>query len=318
MWNLVLKLKNDPTLSASDRQRYVNKLLGTLSDKDVTQPLVADALEFNLGESFRSHINDLRRTKKMMQRQGVKVFPGGNPKLKDREFAEALGVQVPKTYQQNIPLTSVELVPNSILKPVSGSSSRAVFFIDSKCRLRSIRSSKTYQTISEAQPEIETHKSSISSNRWLLEEAVLDSSGEPANDLKVYAFYGRSGLFLEISRQPGAPAKYATTQQDGTQIGLGPKYKRFPGTSLPNDIREISRKLSLAAPVPFTRLDFHLGANGAYLGEITPHPGGTYAYELYDEVDKMLGHYFSEAKARLYTDFLSGKQFPEFHSVYGL
>lgn len=78
----------------------------------------------------------------------------GNPKLKDREFGKALGIPVPKIYASSVNLTNEELVPNSILKPVQGSSSKAVFYVDEALKLHSVRSSEVYDSLEQARTEI--------------------------------------------------------------------------------------------------------------------------------------------------------------------
>lgn len=318
VWDLIDGLNKDENLSSAEKQEYLSALYGSLSDKDVTQALVSEAAAYQVGTSFRSSINDLRRVKSRMRKRGLNIFPGGNLKLNDRAFAAALGIPVPNTFAEDVPLAEIELISDSVLKPMRGSSSRGVFYVDSSLRLHSIKTSKTYASVHEARTEISEYKDRISANRWLLEEAILTSEDRPANDLKVYAFYGVAGMFLEIDRHFQSGPKYATYDHVGHEIELGPAYQSFSGSGIPGGVRAMVEKLSLAAPVPFLRLDFHHGKKGTYLGEITPHPGGTYSGELFESVDKMLGHHFSEAKARLYADLLNGKVFPEFRLSYGV
>lgn len=316
VWDLIHKLNRDKELSSSEKHSYLKALYGSLSDKDVTQALVSEAATYQTGTSFRSSINDLRRVKSRMRKLGMNLFPGGNPKLKDRSFAAALGIPVPKTYSENVSFAKIELIPDSVLKPLQGSSSRGVFYVDQELKLHSIKNSIVYDSLQEAKAEVVEYKNLISANRWLLEEAILTSSGQPANDFKVYAFYGVAGMFLEIDRRQGSTTKYTTYDHSGRQIELGPGYLSVSGSGIPQGLRTMVEKLSSAAPVPFLRLDFHHGEKGIYLGEITPHPGGTYSGELFEDVDNMLGQHFADAKARLYVDLLNGKRFPEFRAIY--
>lgn len=250
---------------------------------------------------------------------GTTIFRGANPKLKDRSFAESLGVPVPKTYQQAVPLSELRLIPDTIVKPVSGAASKGVFYVDRDLKLHSVISSKSYNSLADAKEEVERFRKSISSNKWIVEQAILSESGTPANDFKVFAFYGKIGMYLEVDRANSRRARYAFYDADGNTLDYGPKYKNstFPGTGVPSRIAEYAITLSQAAPVPFLRLDFHDGNNGLFLGEITPHPGGTYANEQHDSVDRMLGEYMADAKARLYIDMLNGKEYTEFRDAYG-
>jgi hypothetical protein len=316
VWKLIDEIKKDNTLKREERVKHLAQLYGVLSDKDVLERTANDVLEYSVGTSFRSNITDLRRTKHKMKSLGTNIFPGGNPKLKDREFASKLGVSVPQTYQKNVPLHDIVLRPKSIIKPVSGAGSSGVFFIDESLRFHSMKTSHIHETLQDAQTEIRRFRKKSAPDKWISEEAILTLDNKPASDMKVYSFYGAVGLVLEIDRATRSSNALAAYTASGKQIELGPKYRSFSGSGLPEGIMELSEKMSLAAPVPFLRLDFHNGAKGPYLGEITPHPGGTYSGDLNDDVDKMLGELFADAKARLYIDLLNGKTFPEFRQVY--
>ena len=60
-------------------------------------------------------------------------------------------------------------------------------------------------------------------------------------------------------------------------------------------------KISLASPVPFSRIDYLSAQNLVGLGDIAPHPGGTYDGQLFDETDKELGQLYYDAEARLWS-----------------
>src|SRR5699024_10846230 len=109
VWNLIRRIKNDKSLSRGERQSYLSRLYNSLSDRDLQERNAGDSLIYDVGTSFRSSINDLRRTKQRMRLLDVELFPGGNPKLRDRAFAESLGVPVPKTFAAGVPLDEIEL-----------------------------------------------------------------------------------------------------------------------------------------------------------------------------------------------------------------
>lgn len=318
IWKLIKEVKRANEISDNERNDLLAVLFTSLSDKDIIETLANDAIDYGAGTSFRSSINNLQRKKGRLQVLGLDIFPGDNPKLKDRNFASSLGVPVPRTYFEGVPLDEIELLPNSILKPVEGVASKGVFFVTESGELRSIKTSNIYSSIADASEEIDQYAASISTDSWILEEAILSASNMPANDFKVFSFYGVAGMFLEIDRFLGAETRFATYTESGRQIERGPNYKSFVGSGIPDGIREMSYALSIAAPVPFLRLDFHYGDSGLYLGEITPRPGGTYAGDQFEEIDRMLGEHFADAEARLYADLLSGKSFPVFHAAYGV
>lgn len=318
IWKLIKEVKKADKISENERNHFLGILFASLSDKDIIETLANDAMDYGAGTSFRSSINSLQRKKQRLQVLGLDIFPGDNPKLKDRNFASSLGVPVPRTYFESVPLDEIELLPNSILKPVEGVASKGVFFVTESGDLRSIKTSQTYSSIADASEEINRYAASISTDSWILEEAILNDSNMPANDFKVFSFYGVAGMFLEIDRFLESETRYATYTESGRQIERGPNYKSFVGSGIPDGIREMSYALSIAAPVPFLRLDFHYGDSGLYLGEITPRPGGTYAGDQFEEIDRMLGDHFADAEARLYADLLNGKKFPAFRAAYGV
>lgn len=144
VWDLIDKVKNDRSIGNDVRRKHLLALYNCLSDKDLQQRNANDSLIFDVGTSFRSSINDLRRTKQRMRLLNVEVFPGGNPKLRDRAFAKSLGVPVPETYLAGVPLHEIELRPRAVLKPEKGAASRGVFYIDESLSLHSMKTGREY------------------------------------------------------------------------------------------------------------------------------------------------------------------------------
>ena len=320
IWRLIREVQTDSTVGKKERENALNELYGVLSDKDIKQFFVTDSTDYQIGTSFRSSMNSLLRLKHHMKLHGYEVAPRDNSKTKDREFAARFGIPVPQTLVSSIPPEALELIPNSILKPVRGSSSKGVFFVDSDLKLHSFWSGKSYATFSQAQGEIQQHVSAISENEWMVEEVILGADGQPANDLKVYTFYGVPGMFLEMKRQrprgSTSGVLHYVSDSNREPMARGPNDRYFEGTPVPDEVIEKARILSLQSPVPFLRIDFHLGSEECYLGEITPQPGAIHAEEFYEEVDKKLGQMFADAQARLYIDLLNGKDFSTYFSVY--
>lgn len=320
IWRLVREVQKDSTVSQKDREEALDELYGVLSDKDIKQFFVTDSTDYHIGTSFRSSMNSLLRLKHYMNLHGYEVAPRDNSKTKDREFALRFGIPVPQTLVSSVHPDDLELVPDSILKPVRGSSSKGVFFVDANLELHSFWSGKSYATFRQAQDEIQQHVSAISENEWMIEEVILGADGYPANDLKVYTFYGVPGMFLEMKRQrprgSTSGVLHYVSDSNREPMSRGPNDRYFEGTPVPDDVIEKAKKLSLQSPVPFLRIDFHLGAEECYLGEITPQPGAIHAEEFYEDVDKKLGRMFADAEARLYIDLLNGKDFSTYFAVY--
>lgn len=66
----------------------------------------------------------------LRKKYGLTVSPGGNDKLLDMRFAEALKIPTPSVYQENVMLDEVifEKLP-FVLKPTYGSNAKNVFYI---------------------------------------------------------------------------------------------------------------------------------------------------------------------------------------------
>lgn len=318
LWRLIKEVKQDTTLDTQRRTEYLSALYSRLSTKDLKSFFIGDSQKYKIGVSFRSSIAKTRRFKAGLRRYGWNIAPGSNSKARDRAFGERLGIPVPETLADNIGLEHLPIAPNTILKPVSGAGARGVMHIDPSRRLHSVLSGRTYDSVAEASAEMRPANRLGAPTRWSAEEAVLGADGELANDMKVYMFYGEPGIYLEIARRAGARGHdlYAVHDAAHRPISLGPKVRSFEGNGVPDDVLDKARRISLASPVAFLRVDFHMGATECVLGEITPHPGGTYAGSLHDDVDRYLGELFVEAEARLFVDMLGSKKFEAYQEVY--
>lgn len=317
--DFVKVVENDPLMENKDD--LFRSIFSQLSPSDVPENLMSQARKFGLGLSHRERVNHLIRLKAELSKQGVTIAKGNNPKDKDRALAEKLGVRVPYEYGNSFSYNEVPVIANTVIKPYQGCASKAVFFVDGDLNINLIRSSKVYKDWGAAfDNEVEPIKKSISFNRWIVEEAILDENGTNANDMKVYSFYGRSGLYVEIARGKGDEGKTLTCFYDYNKnvAEVASKgLKLFSGTGLTDDIDFLTSKIALEVPVPFLRIDFLKGADGLYLGEITPHPGGLYAGSSSDWYDKVLGRFFIEGEARLMKDLLHGKKFELYKEIYG-
>jgi TupA-like ATPgrasp len=260
-------------------------------------------------------------SKQRLAAEGFKIASGANPKEKDRAFAESLGFPVPATLAAGLRLAELSPEPGTIIKPVRGSTSRGVFFVDGRGRLHSLRTQAVYPSLAAAMVEIDEVRSKISADDWMVEQAVLGPDGGPANDIKVHVFYGVVGTTLEVAHGAGPERKdlFCYYDEDLRPIDIGRKYiQLFEGTGVPAAALERAVEMSLASPTPFLRFDFYKGVDDVYLGEITPHPGASHAGHISPRYDRQLGELFLDAHARLTADLLRGKTFPEYFRAYGL
>lgn len=304
-------------LPEDEQRSMLATLYAQLGMQDVKQEFVLDINTYDVGISFRAQMVRLMHLKESLAAQGYKISPRENDKLCDREFAEALGIPTPSLLFYDVPSDEVVLEPNSIIKPTVGESSLGVFYVRPDLNLVSLKTRNVYATFAEAAGEYERWSGASREPRWIGERAILDESGEPARDVKVFMFYGEVGLFVEIFRG-GSKILTATYDETGRRIIYRDTDDPHRDEAIPDGVVEFATRLSLAAPVPFLRVDFLVGADGPVLGEITPHPGGIYVGDANDDADRRHGRMFLEADARLTIDQLNGKRFSTYLEAYGI
>lgn len=312
------EVRTSEDLPGGERKKMLGSLYSELGMQDVAQEDVLDVGDYGVGVSFRAQMVRLMHLKESLASRGYVISPRENDKMRDRKFAEALGIPTPSLLFHDVPTVDVEVNPNSIIKPVKGESSRGVFFVRSDARLVSLKTRNVYLTFEEAAAEYSTWSGADADPRWIGEAAVLDQEGNPARDIKAFMFYGEVGLYREILRNAGRGPGPVTAAYDaqGRRIAYRGNDDPVRDAAIPAEVAEMAERISLSSPVPFLRVDFLVGSGGPVLGEITPHPGGIYAGGASDKVDRAMGKMFLEADARLTIDHLRGKQFRDYLRAY--
>lgn len=321
IWRLIGKARNSKTLSEGEKEERLRKLYSALSVKDVRENFVVDGSRYDIGVSFRSSMTNMMRTKKRLRAIGYNIASGSNNKTLDRAFGERMGVPTPKELARDVATADVIVQPGTIIKPMRGAGSRGVFYVRPDGALLSVKSQAVYGGLHDAESEYTTLIKPGRPMTWMVEEAVVGPDGGLARDMKAFMFYGEAVIYREIVRgaQGAGPAGnlFANYDSEGRPIHFRPRDNELEGRGVPEVVRKYVETLSLAVPTPFLRIDMLVGAHDCYLGEITPHPGGTYAGDLYDDVDKLMGAKFHEAEARLFVDMFEGKRFSDYFEVYG-
>lgn len=318
--NVLHEVRTSEALPGGERERMLGSLYSGLGMQDVAQEDVLDVGDYGVGVSFRAQMVRLMHLKENLAARGYEVSPRENDKMRDREFAEALGIPTPSLLFRDVLTGDVKVTPNSIIKPVKGESSRGVFFVRSDARLVSLKTRNVYLTFEEAAAEYARWPGADAEPRWIGEKAVLDRDGKPARDIKVFMFYGKVGLYREVLRLGEGDGRPVTAAYgpDGRRIAYRSNDDPDRDAAIPPEVAELAEKISLASPVPFLRVDFLVGSEGPVLGEITPHPGGIYAGDAYEDVDRVLGRMFLDADARLTIDHLQGKDFGVYLQAYNI
>lgn len=283
-------------------------------------PMVVDPQKLtNRCNSFTSSLISLRKIKEELRLLGFNIALGGNYKTKkqDHDFSNKLGIKTPRRFQSGVTFENILIQPDSVFKPCCGKSSMGVFTVSKNLSIRSVKTGNIYQSKEEARKEIEKYSEKIGITEWDVEELITLNS-QPANDLKIYFFYGTPLLFLEIDRNE-LIHKYCWSDEDGTILTDPELYteKRcfFKGTGIPKSAIEMGKIISLNTPVPLLRIDFLKADNSCVLGEITPNPG-RYAEGFPKWLDSKMGKKFNQAWAELLADLISGKQFDTYFQIY--
>lgn len=312
------EVRTSETLSKDERENLLSTLYSELGMQDVAQEHVLDLTDYEVGVSFRAQMVRLMHLKQSLAKNGYSISPRENDKIQDKAFAQALGIPTPRLLFQDVLTEDVEVMPNSVVKPMQGESSRGVFYVRDDSRIVSLKTRNVYEEFKEAAVEYSRWYGESSQARWLGEAAVLDGAASPGRDIKVYVFYGKVGMYVEIIRYTDGASGTITATYDanGQRIKLRSRDDPARDAAIPEGVARMAEKVSLATPVPFLRVDFLIGADGPVLGEITPHPGGIYARDSSDEVDRELGKMFLDADARLTIDLLRGKNFKDYLNIY--
>jgi acylphosphatase len=224
-------------------------------------------------------------------------------------LAQRIGLTVPERYQNDVPFSGLALEPSRVIKPLRAAGSRGVFIIRPCGTIHSVRDGRRLDSCAELVELAKIYmKKYREDDRWIAEEFIY-SEGVP-HDVKVYCFYGKAALVLEVDRN-GKKPKYCWRLPDGTITRTG-KYENslFEGKGVLDDYIDLSEKASLKIPSPFLRIDLLKAKEGPVFGEFTAKPGNFHQFDAF--TDSWLGGEFAQARTRLLADLINGKRFTEF------
>ncbi|MCK7678499.1 hypothetical protein M0E84_10735 [Corynebacterium sp. CCM 9186] len=242
-----------------------------------------------------------------------------------RNFAIYIGCSVPDLYgswedPENIDFG--RLPKEFILKPTFLSSSIGVQALEKQASgevfLDHLRNSKefTKEEVVDFQKGMALKKKSTRKPpRWIAEERVVDATGRAVpDDWKFFAFQGEIGLIERIVRRgPGKRNKIAffdsdfrpIVDEDDKLIGSNPKYTEKFSCLAPDNAEQLlklARRISVAIPTPFVRVDLYNSVRGPIFGEATLVPGSFFYGDhetLSDELNYRLGFLWEAAEKKL-------------------
>ncbi|WP_265522421.1 ATP-grasp fold amidoligase family protein [Oerskovia flava] len=269
------------------------------------------------GASFQYLLEAERRLARLAEGSAAKplrITLAG--KLYSQSIARAAGVQVPEVYRVWHTLDEIDLggLPSTfVLKSDRGTSSQGVFPLLAEGDSFRLAGHHTPLTAESVIDRLRARAlAGKAPEPYFVEEYLHGRGGdEIPPDIKVYAFYGEIGHIL--LRQVGKHGDnrsvvFKYVDEDGANLGPLATDRRIDSSiPLPANLDEVvraARAMSVAARVPFIRVDLYETDRGIFFGEYTTRPGGRQWYG--DTHDARLGELWEAAQARLDADRAGG------------
>lgn len=239
-----------------------------------------------------------------------------------KEFARRIGVRVPETYfSGRLDQMPSQLPQRFVFKPAFASTSIGVRLLEATGNDVFMDSvSGEILTRSELQDAARALAHRLLKERadeaiFILEETLIGSDGSiPPKDVRFYAFQGKVGLILMESHLD-SPARsmyfdggFRPFKDLNSRYGIAEGVKHLEvieDAIIPENWQEllsVAKRISVALPTPFCRIDLYDTQGGVCLGELTYTPG-TFYYKnrklMSDSESNRLGHLWREADERL-------------------
>ncbi|GAA2551291.1 hypothetical protein HD598_000877 [Neomicrococcus aestuarii] len=244
-----------------------------------------------------------------------------------RPFADSIGVRTPALLFQGSlsALLEFDFPEEFVVKPEYLSTSKGVYLLAKRgTDFQSLVSSEqmTIETLRMSYEELaENYYSDSQRGQYLVEELLRDDSGDvPPADIRAYMFQGTCGFILiedhmrERTRASYFNGDFTPMLDVHERFGIADKalhLEEIVERAAPDNASEIlavARRVSIAVPSAFCRVDMYTSGKHVYLGEITLFPG-TFYYKnrkLMSEKEAIrLGNLWEEAEARLAGSCLS-------------
>ncbi|WP_022872423.1 ATP-grasp fold amidoligase family protein [Nesterenkonia alba] len=267
------------------------------------------------GLSFMGHIVAKTEVARLGGRLPARSLTDKQPGF---EFIDTLGMRRPATDGVSRPFAEVEITPGTVIKPARGSGSKGCYLVFDTDEIFHAKDGKKFTT----REDLQTHAYAILRDRssatsakkdeWTTEELILSDreTRAPAIDLKFWSFYGEIAFVSEINRYPETRWDFWSPEGERIEAPGGWKVTRHEGLGFTPEDLEIAKKISLAIPYPFMRIDMLRGDGELVFGEFTPRPGSSNV--LTPEWDRRMGEMWGLAENRIQQDLLAGKEFTEY------
>lgn len=251
----------------------------------------------------------------------VPIAMGAKPVV--RKLANVMGIRTPREYYRGsiLQIEWDDLPDFFALKPAFASTSIGVYLLQRISKgvyldSREQREITVEDILARERAILERYQLSEERGQFIIEQLLRDYDGNvPPPDIRVNAFFGELGMIYIDDHLSGSIAR--SSYFDGNFQPFSDLSSRYaiheqarhwqeiverPPTPNAELIKTVAKRLSLAIPCAFVRLDLYDTPEGVYLGEITFFPGAFF----YEEVKLMLplenerlGEMWYEASQRL-------------------
>lgn len=238
-------------------------------------------------------------------------------------FCNGLGILTPeRLYQGPLEgLFDVELPSEFVVKPEFGSTSHGVFIVTASTPAGYVilghDEPKPLEFIVDSLREVEA-KYGLSHGKgvFIVEELMRDRDGiGPAPDIRAFMFQGRAGFYsIESKNRETRVLTTALFDENFEPIPVDSgRFWAYENSNLDNfvqrpaptnfqEIANVAKRVSVAVPTPFARVDLYNSHKGIMLGEVTLTPGSFYygtRQVMSPEESLRLGGLWAEAEEKL-------------------
>ncbi|GAA1857410.1 hypothetical protein GCM10009751_13460 [Myceligenerans crystallogenes] len=230
-------------------------------------------------------------------------------KLRGKALAQATGIAMPavhRTWDEPEGMDLAGLPERFVVKSAGGASSHGVLPLAREGgAFRVISTDTVLDEAGVVEYFARKREQGKARGPFFAEEFLVGVTGnEILEDIKIYAFYGEIGhILLRSVGSHGDPGsvRYRYVDEHGDDLGAVSKQNAVdPTIPVPECLPEMverARDLSVAARIPFLRVDLYETDRGVVFGEFTPRPGGMQEYV--GSHDKHLGALWERARLRL-------------------
>lgn len=234
------------------------------------------------------------------------------------DFVRSLGISTPTTYRTYSDVDDLSLagLPDEfVVKPTFLSSSYGVMVLKKAGDkwFDGLRKQEHSEESIRAIQQSHWHQSESTNKQIVIEERVIDASGAfVPDDWKFFAFQGRIGLIHRTIRD-SPRNRHAFYEGDFTPIGADDTSLIEVNEGIVNRVAAsppacwrrfllAARRISIATPTPFVRVDMYQSEKGPVFGEFTLVPG-TFFYEdrekMLPKMSGILGMMWEDAEREL-------------------